>query len=87
MALSGGRSGAVCRVLCTPAAHLPIPSLDPNSSLPVPSSPSASQDLGVDTSPRLQTLQVEEPAKRKAGVVLGSPAELVDRLRNEAKVI
>ena len=44
-------------------------------------------DLGVDAAPRLQTLGVEEPAKRKAGVVLGSAAELVDRLRNEAKVI
>jgi hypothetical protein len=31
--------------------------------------------------------QVEEPAKRKAGVVLGSVAELVDKLHREAKVI
>lgn len=45
------------------------------------------QDLGVDVSPRLATLSVEEPAKRKAGVVLASAAELVDRLKHEAKVI
>ena len=45
------------------------------------------QELGVDVAPRLQTLQVKEPAKRKAGVILGSPAELVDRLKNEAKIL
>ena len=44
-------------------------------------------DLGVDASPRLVTLKVEEPAKRKAGVKVGSVADLVDRLKNEAKVI
>ncbi|KAL4421559.1 hypothetical protein ABPG75_010850 [Micractinium tetrahymenae] len=45
------------------------------------------EELGVDASPRLETLSVEEPAKRKGGVILSSAAELVDRLRNEAKVI
>ena len=44
-------------------------------------------DLGVDAAPRLVTLKVEEPAKRKSGVKVGSVAELVDRLKNEAKVI
>jgi electron transfer flavoprotein beta subunit len=44
-------------------------------------------DLGVDISPRLKVLKVEEPAKRSAGVKVGSVAELVDKLRNEAKVI
>jgi electron transfer flavoprotein beta subunit len=44
-------------------------------------------DLGVDVTPRLVTLKVEEPAKRKGGVKVGSVAELVDKLRNEAKVI
>jgi electron transfer flavoprotein beta subunit len=44
-------------------------------------------DLGIDTAPRLVTLKVEEPAKRKAGVKVGSVAELVDKLKNEAKVI
>ena len=43
--------------------------------------------LGVDVSPRLQTLKVAEPPKRKAGVKLPDPKALVDRLRNEAKVI
>ena len=44
-------------------------------------------DLGVDASPRLTVVKVEEPAKRQAGVKVGSVAELVDKLRNEAKVI
>ncbi len=44
-------------------------------------------ELGVDTAPRLVTLKVEEPAKRKAGIKVGSVTELVDKLRNEAKVI
>ena len=43
--------------------------------------------LGVDPSPRLKTLKVIEPPKRKSGVKVGSVAELVDKLRNEAKVI
>jgi hypothetical protein len=37
--------------------------------------------------PSCAACQVEEPAKRKAGVVLGSVAELVDKLHREAKVI
>ena len=44
-------------------------------------------ELGVDVTPRLATLKVEEPAKRKGGVKVASVAELVDKLRNEAKVI
>jgi electron transfer flavoprotein beta subunit len=44
-------------------------------------------DLGVDAAPRLTTLKVEEPPKRIAGKKVGSVAELVDKLRNEAKVI
>jgi electron transfer flavoprotein beta subunit len=44
-------------------------------------------DLGVDMAPRLAVLKVEEPPKRVAGVKVGSVAELVDKLRNEAKVI
>ena len=44
-------------------------------------------DLGVDASPRLTVVKVEEPAKRQAGVKVGTVAELVDKLRNEAKVI
>ena len=44
-------------------------------------------DLGVEIAPRLKTLKVEEPAKRKGGVKVASVTELVDKLRNEAKVI
>ena len=43
--------------------------------------------LGVDVKPRLATLKVTEPPKRQAGKKLGSVAELVDKLRNEARVI
>jgi electron transfer flavoprotein beta subunit len=43
--------------------------------------------LGVDPSPRLKILKVVEPAKRKAGAKVKSVAELVEKLRNEAKVI
>jgi len=43
--------------------------------------------LGVDVAPRLQTLKVVEPPKRKAGVKVPDAAALVDKLRNEAKVI
>ncbi len=44
-------------------------------------------DLGVDPAPRLTVVSVAEPPKRKAGVKVGSVAELVAKLRNEAKVI
>jgi electron transfer flavoprotein beta subunit len=44
-------------------------------------------DLGVDVSPRLTLLKVTEPPLRKAGVKVGDVGELVDKLRNEAKVI
>ncbi len=43
--------------------------------------------LGVDVAPRLETLAVVEPPKRASGVKVDSVAALVDRLRNEAKVI
>jgi len=45
------------------------------------------ETLGVDPKPRLTTLKVAEPPKRQAGKKLGSVAELVDKLRNEARVI
>jgi len=44
-------------------------------------------DLGVDPAPRLKTLKVVEPGKRKAGVMVKDVGELVDKLKNEAKVI
>ena len=43
--------------------------------------------LGVDVAPRLKTLKVEEPPKRKAGIKVKTVAELVDKLKNEAGVI
>jgi electron transfer flavoprotein beta subunit len=45
------------------------------------------KDLGVDITHRLQQLKVEEPPKRKGGIKVTSVAELVDKLKNEAKVI
>ena len=44
-------------------------------------------DLGVDVAPRLKTLKVSEPPKRGAGIKVPDVATLVDKLRNEAKVI
>jgi electron transfer flavoprotein beta subunit len=44
-------------------------------------------DLGVDVTPRLTIVKVVEPPKRQAGKKVASVAELVDKLRNEAKVI
>ncbi len=44
-------------------------------------------DLGVDVTARLKILKVVEPGKRKAGVMVKDVAELVDKLKNEAKVI
>ena len=43
--------------------------------------------LGVDIAPRLKTLKVEEPPKRSAGVMVADVAALVEKLKNEAKVI
>jgi electron transfer flavoprotein beta subunit len=44
-------------------------------------------DLGVDVTPRLTLIKVSEPPKRKAGQRVKSVAELVNKLRAEAKVI
>jgi electron transfer flavoprotein beta subunit len=45
------------------------------------------ESLEVDVRPRLATLRMAEPPKRQAGIKVGNAAELVDKLRNEAKVI
>ena len=45
------------------------------------------KDLGVDISSRIQQIKVEEPPKRKGGIKVASVAELVSKLKNEAKVI
>jgi electron transfer flavoprotein beta subunit len=44
-------------------------------------------ELGVDISPRVEQIKVEEPPKRKAGIKVANVAELVQKLKNEAKVI
>ena len=44
-------------------------------------------DLGIDITPRVHQLKVEEPPKRKAGIKVANVAELVQKLKNEAKVI
>ena len=45
------------------------------------------EDLGVNVQPRIKTLKVSEPPKRSAGVKVADVAALVDKLKNEAKVI
>ncbi len=45
------------------------------------------EDLGVDVKPRIKTLSVTEPPKRSAGIKVADVAALVDKLKNEAKVI
>jgi len=45
------------------------------------------EDLGVDVKPRLKTLKVSEPPKRGAGIKVPDVATLVDKLKNEAKVV
>ena len=44
-------------------------------------------DLGVDTKSRIEQIKVDEPPKRKAGIKVANVAELVQKLKNEAKVI
>ena len=44
-------------------------------------------ELGVDMTQRTKVIKVEEPQKRKGGVKVKSVAELVDKLKNEAKVV
>ncbi|HIG43648.1 MAG: electron transfer flavoprotein subunit beta/FixA family protein [bacterium] len=45
------------------------------------------EDLGVDVSPRVKTLKVTPPPERQAGIIVETVEDLVDKLRNEAKVI
>jgi electron transfer flavoprotein beta subunit len=45
------------------------------------------EDLGVDITPRVKTLKVMPPPERKAGIIVESVEQLVDKLKNEAKVI
>ena len=45
------------------------------------------EDLGVDIAPRVKTIRVEEPPKRTAGIKVPDVASLIDKLKNEAKVL
>ena len=45
------------------------------------------KDMGVDLVNRIEQLKVEEPPKRKAGIKVANVAELISKLKNEAKVI
>ena len=45
------------------------------------------KDLGVDVANRIQQIKVEEPPKRKGGVKVANVADLVSKLKNEAKII
>jgi electron transfer flavoprotein beta subunit len=45
------------------------------------------EDLRVDIAPRLKTIRVEEPPKRTAGIKVPDVASLIDKLKNEAKVL
>jgi len=45
------------------------------------------EELGIDVTPRLTIVSVEEPAARAAGIKVADVSELVDKLKNEAKVI
>jgi electron transfer flavoprotein beta subunit len=56
------------------AKKKPMEILDPSS-------------LGVDMTPKTTVLSVADPPKRKGGVMVGSVDELVDKLKNEAKVV
>ena len=47
----------------------------------------ATDSLGVDLTPRMQLISVEEPAKRTAGIIVEDVAQLVEKLKTEAKVI
>jgi electron transfer flavoprotein beta subunit len=62
-----------------------LPNIMKAKKKPIETIPAA--DLGVDVAPRLKTLKVSPPPTRSAGIKVGSVAELVDKLRNEAKVI
>ena len=45
------------------------------------------EDLNIDTEPRLEILKVEEPKSREAGIMVKSVDEMIEKLKNEAKVI
>ena len=71
--------------MCSPICYVTLPNIMKAKKKPLEViKPDA---LGVDVAPRLITLKVVEPAKRGSGVKLADVAELVSKLKNEAKVI
>ena len=62
-----------------------LPNIMKAKSKPLEISPA--EDLGVDISPRLEVIKVTLPAEREAGVMVETVDELIDKLKNEAKVI
>ena len=60
---------------------------DPGSGGSLTITPSTGSDLGIDTKQRIEQIKVEEPPKRKAGIKVANVEELVQKLKNEAKVI
>ena len=65
--------------------YAPLPNIMKAKKKPLDSMSAA--DLGVDIAPRLTITRVEEPPAREAGIKVSDVAELVDKLKNEAKVI
>ena len=45
------------------------------------------EDLNIDVEPKLEIIKVEEPKRREAGIMVKSVDEMIDKLKNEAKVI
>ena len=62
-----------------------LPNIMKAKKKPLDSMPAA--ELGVDITPRLSVVKVEEPESRSAGIKVSDVSELVDKLKNEAKVI
>ena len=65
--------------------YVALPNIMKARSKPVDKKPIA--DLGIDIANRIEILKVEEPKKREAGVKVADVDELIDKLKNEAKVI
>ena len=84
-------AGGLCWLVVATALRLPEPRagpVPPHRDQPKkPLVPVKPADLGVDVAPRLKTLKVSEPPGRKAGIKVADVATLVDKLKNEAKVV
>ena len=74
-----------CDLRLNEPRYASLPNIMKAKSKPLDIIPAA--DLGVDISPRLETIKVTLPAEREAGVIVETVDELIDKLKNEAKVI